>query len=101
VYAIPPDAREPNSATPIPVKVHILDVTELDGKGTDRRQLFSRRDIFGDKHFDREMKLGRLPPRDARTVARGGTGRPNRRPPLPDRRRRQIHHRPQRESIEL
>jgi hypothetical protein len=34
------------------IKVRVLDVIELDGKGVDRRQLFFWRDILGDKHFD-------------------------------------------------
>ncbi len=34
------------------LKVRVLDVIELDGKGVDRRQLFFWRDVLGDKHFD-------------------------------------------------
>jgi len=34
------------------IKVRVLDVIELDGKGVDRRQIFFWRDILGDKHFD-------------------------------------------------
>ncbi len=34
------------------LKVRVLDVIELDGKGVDRRQLFFWRDNLGDKHFD-------------------------------------------------
>lgn len=46
----PLDAEQ--SSAPAALKVRVLDVSELDGTGVDRRQRFFWRDVLGDKHFD-------------------------------------------------